>query len=269
MSVFQINSNVGAKVALNAMEKTNKSTYAAQLKLATTKKINNVSDDTSGYAVGKSLEGKVGVMKAAQSNVGAAKDLLATAETSLQSISDLLNQIKAKVADATDPTKSKDSLAEDINALGEEIQNLMNRTEFNGTTLLSGTQFSSGFEFKTGTESSSTLTLGFTSKLGTLDLSAVTAATSATIGSIDVASLVTSVSNALGSIGNDTQRLEVEDEYLTSALTNAQSSIDRLFGANMAEEQLNATGDSIKQQSGISMLGQLNTAPQMVLSLFK
>lgn len=269
MSVFQINSNVGAKAALNALEKTNKSTLTSQLKLATTKKINNVADDTSGYAVGKALEGKVSVMKAAQANVGAAKDMLATAETSLQSINDLLNQIKAKVADSSDPTKDKDALANDIKALGEEISNLMSRTEFNGTTLLSGTAFSGGFTFKTGTESGSTLTLGYTSKLGSLDLSSVTGATSASIASIDVSSIVTSVSNALGAIGNDTQRLEVEDEYLTSALTNAQSSIDRLFGANMAEEQLSATGDNIKQQSGIAMLGQLNTAPQLVLSLFR
>jgi len=269
MSTFSINSNVNAKTALNALEKTNKSTYTAQLKLATTKKINSVSDDTSGFAVGKSLEGKVSVMKAAQSNVGAAKDLLATAETSLQSINDLLNQIKAKVADASDPTKDKEALAEDINALGEEIQNLMTRTEFNGTTLLSGTEFSGGFDFKTGTDSGSTMTLGFTTQLGTLDLSSITAATSASISSIDVTSLTSSVSSALGSIGNDTQRLGVEDEYLTSAITNAQSSIDRLFGANMAEEQLGATGDGIKQQSGIAMLSQLNTSPQLVLSLFK
>lgn len=268
MSLFKINTNIGALNAYNALSKINQQTQKAQLRLATQKQINSVSDDTSGYNVGKSLEGRVAIMKSAQGNVGSAKDLLATAETSLQSINDLLNQIKAKVADANDPSKNKDSLANDVKALGAEISAMLEKTDFNGTGLLSGTSFSTGFTFQTGHDSTDTLKLGFTTQLGTVDLSAITGATSATVASINITAAATKVSDALGSIGNDLQRLDVKDNYLTAAITNATSSINRLFDADMAMEQLNATKGSIAGQAATSMLAQLNFAPQSVLSLF-
>lgn len=267
MSIFQIGSNQGAQYAYNALLETNKATEKAQTRLATQRRINSASDDTSGYNVGKSLEGRIQVMKSAQANVGAAKDLLSTAETALQNVNDLLNQIKAKAADAGDPTKSADSLASDIEALGAEISNILSRTDFNGTGLLSGTDFSSGFTFQTGVETSHTLTLSYTTSLGTLDLSGITSVTSAS--DVDVSTLIDSVSSALGSIGNDLQRLDIQDDYLTQSISNANASFNRIFSANMAEEQMNATRGSIAQQIGITMLAQLNTAPQLVLGLFR
>lgn len=271
---FQIRTNIGALQAYNALSKVNEDTFKAQLRLATQKRINSVADDTSGYNVGKSLEGRVSVMKAAQGNVSSAKDMLATAETSLQNINDLLNQIKAKVVDANDPTKDKTALANDVKALGEEIQNILDTTEFNGTGLLSGTTFSStnGFTFQTGHDGSDDIKLGFTTQLGTVDLSSITGATSASIVetafSTAVSAAQTKVTNALGSVGNDSQRLDVKDSYLTSAITNASASISRLFDADMAMEQLNATKGAISGQAATAMFSQLNMAPQNVLSLF-
>ena len=94
---FNINTNLGALNAYNALKKINDQTTKAQLRLATQKRINSVADDTSGYRVGKELEGKVAVMKAAQGNVGSAKNLLSTTETALSSINDLVIQIKGKL----------------------------------------------------------------------------------------------------------------------------------------------------------------------------
>ncbi|MDP4176466.1 MAG: flagellar biosynthesis protein FliC, partial [Bacteroidota bacterium] len=69
---FQINTNIGALNAYNALAKVNNDTYKAQLRLATQKRINSVSDDTSGFAVGKALDQKVKLMESAQRNVGSA-----------------------------------------------------------------------------------------------------------------------------------------------------------------------------------------------------
>lgn len=273
MSSFQINTNLGALQAYNALAKINKETGTAQLRLATQKRINTVADDTSGYNVGKSLEGRVAVMKAAQGNVSAAKDMLATAETSLQNINDLLNQIKAKITDASDPTKNKDSLANDVKALGAEISNILSTTEFNATGLLSGSAFTSGFTFQTGHDSTDTMQLGYTSQLGAVSLSDITGATSTSVtGSTlltAVNNAVSKVQDALGSIGTDVQKLDIKDSYLTAAISNATSSISRLFDADMAMEQLNATKGTIAAQAATAMLSQLNMAPQNILSLFK
>ncbi|HEX2963089.1 MAG TPA: flagellar biosynthesis protein FliC, partial [Ignavibacteriales bacterium] len=84
MSSFQINTNIGALDAYNALNKANSEGMKAQLRLASRKRINSVADDVSGYNVGKSLDSKVQLMKSAQGNIGSAKNMLSTAESALQ-----------------------------------------------------------------------------------------------------------------------------------------------------------------------------------------
>ncbi len=303
---FQINTNIGALKAYNALSSLNSQTQKAQLRLATQKRINHVADDTSGFNVGKSLDQKVKLMQAAQFNVGSAKDMLATAESQLISIKDMITQIKAKVADASNPAADKTSIVNDIKAIGEEIASAMETTKFNDTSLLvSASGAAPSFSFQTGAASSDTLTVNYATSSGGGDLSGTTSMSTAgsntvagvssvvnnAVGSVDggignldasVASgaataidqlltnidlFETEVDDALGAIGNSVQRLDSKDDFLTSAIANSQASVSRLFDADMALEQLNATKASIGGQASTAMLAQLNMSPQAVLQL--
>lgn len=267
---FKINTNLGALDAYNALDKINAQSTKAQLRLATQKRINSVADDTSGYRVGKELEGKIALMKSSQGNIGSAKNILSTAESALSGVNDLLIQIKGKVADASDPSKNLTSLANDINALGDEINSIFTNTKFNDTSLLSGSALptASNFVFKTGESETTTVNFG---TLNTLNLASISnsGATSANITSINVDTVESSVKDALGKIGNFVQRLTAKEDYLTTAISNATASVSRLFDADMAMEQLNATKGQIGGQVATSMLSQLNSAPQNILSLFR
>ena len=198
------------------------------------------------------------------------QNLLATGESALSSVNDLLTQIAGKVSAATDPTADLTSLANDINSLGNEISAIFTNTQFNSTALLSGSTVPSGanFVFKTGTTENTTINFG---TLSTLNLASISGsgATASNIASIDVTSLQTAVQNALGSIGNYDQRLQVKADYLTSAITNAQATVNSLTGADMAKEQLASTQGQIAQQISTTMLSQLNQAPQSLLKLFQ
>ena len=267
---FSIYGNSSATQAYNALLQTTNSTQQAQLQLASQKRINQVSDDTSGYRVGKELESKISLMNAASSNVDSAKSLLSTAESALSSVNDLLIQIQGKVSSATDPTKNLGSLANDINSLGNEIKAIFTNTAFNATALLSGGSVPSGanFVFKTGTTENTTINFGTMSTLSLASISG-SGASAGNITSIDVTALQTSVQNALGSIGNYTQRLGVKGDYLNSAITNAQSTVDGLFGADTAKDQLASTKGQIGENISTTMLSQLNSAPQQLLKLFQ
>ncbi len=274
---FQINTNVDALNAYNALAKVNAQTAKAQLRLATGKRINSVADDTSGYNVGKSLQTKAEVMKAAQSNIGSAQNLLSTAEAGLQQINDIATKIKAKLVDNADPSKDHVALGNDINALATEIKSILDNTKFNDTALLNTS--SNSFDFQTGVDATNEkITLNFASSLTSVSSftsSFVTvsddAATKTQIAgkATDVDNLIKNVSSALGKIGNSMQRLEAKNEYLTSAIANATASVSRLFDADMAMEQLNATKGSILSQAATAMVSQLNSAPQGVLQLFR
>lgn len=267
---FKINTNIGALEAYNALARVNSQTAKAQLRLASQKRINNAADDTSGYRVGKELEGKIALMKAAQGNIGSAKNMLSTAEAALSSINDLLIQIKGKVADANDPTKNLTALANDINALGDEIVAMFTNTKFNDTALLSGASLPAGgnFVFQTGETETTTINIGTLNNLNFATISG-SGATASNITSIDVSTFETAVKDGLSKIGNYTQRLDVKDEYLTSAIFNATASVSRLFDADMAMEQLNATKGQIGGQISTAMFSQLNLSPQNILSLFR
>jgi flagellin len=229
-----------------------------------------VADDTSGYRVGKELEGKINLMNSAKSNIGSAKDLLATAESALSSINDLVNRIKGKVADANDPTKNLTAIANDVNALGDQISSIFTNTKFNDTALLSGASLPAGanFTFKTGISETTTINFG---TLNSTDLTTFSdgGANTSNVKSIDVSTLETNIQDALGKIGTMQQRLDVKTEYLTSAITNATASVSRLFDADMAMEQLHASKASIGSQVATSMVAQLNSSPQSILSLFR
>ena len=284
---FQINTNIGALKAYNALSSLNSKTQKAQLRLATQKRINSVADDTSGFNVGKSLDQKVKLMQSAQGNVGSAKDMLATAESQLISIKDMITQIKAKQADASNPAADKGAIARDIQAIGNEIINGFATTKFNDTQLLmtGSSETSTAFSFQTGAGSTDTLSVDFRSELAGVDqvnstgatlktaisteLEAIVAVagTASAISGLDFGDLETAVDNALGKIGNSVQRLDAKDDFLTSAIANSQASVSRLFDADIAMEQLNATRASIGGQAATSMLAQLNFAPQAVLQL--
>jgi len=285
---FRVNTNTDALQAYYQLAKVNAETTKAQLRLSSGKRILNVGDDTSGFNVGTSLKGKVAVMQGAQGNIASAKNLLSTAEGALLSMNDLLTKVEGKLSDATNPTSDRTALADDIKALANEFGSILQNTKFNDTKILfSGA--GEGFTFQVG-EASDTLKLDFASSLASTggggygnnvsasiaSFSTVSATTLAsTSGTTSTAALQTALTNlktavsgALGKIGNFSQRLDIKDDTLNVAISNAQSSISRLFDADMAKEQLNATRGSILQQAGTAMLAQLNFAPQQVLQLF-
>jgi len=272
---FQINTNIGALKAYNALAQINADTQKAQLRLATGKRINNVADDTSGYNIGKKLESSNLKMKAQLGNIGSAQNYLSTAESALQQINDKINQITAKQVDATDPLKDQSSIANDIRTLASEIDSILSSTKIDNTSILTSASASSA-SFDAGGSSNTSLDFAGVGYLNATDITAVfdsssdlQNATDGTVIAASVSTAQTQVRNALGRIGNLDQTLSSRQDFLTSAVANNTASISRLFDADMAEEQLNATKGQIQNQVATSMLSQLNSAPQQILSLFR
>jgi flagellin len=287
---FRINTNIDALKAYYNLSKINSDLTQSQLRIASGKKLNRVADDTSGFNVGTSLQGKLKIMEGALGNISAAKDLLSTAESNLLGINDLLTKIEGKLSDATNPTADPTAIGEDIKALATEIHSKLKSSKFNNTNLLFSAA-GSGFVFSVG-ELGDTLKLDFASTLAStggggygtnisatlssfvnVSTSYLTSTSGGLGGLVGLTSALTSlksaVTSALGKIGNSVQRLDVKEETLNTSIANAKSSISRIFDTDMAWEQLNAMRGTILQQSATSMLAQLNMSPQQVMQLFQ
>jgi flagellin len=273
---FQINTNISALNAYNALAKVNQATEKAQLRLATQKKINSVADDTSGYNVGKKLEAQTLKQKAQLNNISSAKNYLSTAESALQQINDKLNQISGKQVDAKDPLKDTAAIAKDIRTLAKEIDSILKSTDINGTQLLASTDGATAVTAPSFDVSGTTMTFDFASAdLGITALAAAVSTTSlqsttdATVTSFESSTVSASVRSALGKVGNLQQALDSRSDYLTAAIANNTATISNIFDADMAFEQLNSTKGQIGSQVATAILAQVNAAPQQLLTLFR
>ncbi len=258
---FQINTNLDALSAYNALAKVNAQTTKAQLRLATMKRINSVADDTSGFRVGKELEGENLRYQAQLGNISSAKNWLSTGESALMQVLDKLNQIDAKQQDALDPLKNQAAIQNDIVVLADEINNILQNTTINGVDVLA----SANQNFGAGT----TLTVNIGLQLGnnTSDITALQNTSSNLTHNITT--FRNNVKTALGYIGNRAQTFDSREEFITAARTNNTATISRFFDADMALEQLNVTKGQIGIQIGTAQLAQLNVAPQSLLALFR
>ncbi len=263
---FQINTNLDAFNAYNALAKVSAQTAKAQLRLATLKKINSVADDTSGFKVGKELEADNLKMKAQLSNISSGKNWLSTAESALILVNDKLNQIIAKQEDAKDPLKDQTSLQRDVKAIADEISSIITNTKINGADVLASVNAG----FGAGGSANSVVNVGAQLDM-TTNQTALTALQTGDAASLtqSVTAFQTSVKTALGYIGNNQQVFESRSEFLTASIANNTALISSLFDADMAMEQLNATKGQIGSMIGTQMLGTLNAAPQNLLSLFR
>ncbi|MBD3409076.1 MAG: hypothetical protein GF419_02625 [Ignavibacteriales bacterium] len=297
MNSFRIHTNVNALNAYYSLDKVNRASVKAQLRIASGKRILHVADDTSGFNIGNSLNRRVSVMQSAHFNVTSAKDLMNTAEGGLLGVQDLLTTIKGKLADATNPTSDRSAIAEDIKALAQEIQATLNQTKFNNTNLLTAETSSQrgiptdtfAFNFQISGELSDTMQLDYASTLVSgsaaaggsgnsftqaldaylaINEDSITNSTSLSSMGSYLDDLVSDIEDSLGDIGNLVQRLDIKEETLNVAIANAKSSYSRLFDADMAMEQLNATRNQIVGQASTAMLAQLNINPSDVLQLF-
>jgi len=184
--------------------------------------------------------------------------MLGTAEQALQTVRDLFTTIKEKVVAGSNPTSNGTALTSDINQLRTEISDIINNTSFNGTKL-----FSSAFSAAYSVDDMGTsLTVAF-------DASGVTFASVASVGAVAVDTNITGVETALQTIGSYIQRMDAKEANLNVAITNTDAAKSRIYDADIAKEQLEASKLQILQQTSVTQLAQANASSQVFLTLFR
>ncbi|RMD94663.1 MAG: flagellin [Calditrichaeota bacterium] len=271
----RIGANIQALQALNALQEINSQLGVHQLRLATGKRINSAEDDAAGFVIGRTLQARNKGLATALNNVGDAKSMLAIAEGGLNNILDILETMKEKVTQAASDTlgtSERNAIEDELDALGNEIDDIVDETTFNGITLLSGVQKT----IQTGAETTDTLFVTITSSnhnsssLGVADASIqVDTAANASTSLSRINSAITTVKNSIANIGSYQTRLTIKESTLSTAITNTEASRSRIMDADFAKEQLELLKLQILQQTATASLTQANAAPQIVLSLFR
>ena len=277
--------------ALYNLKKTNGSLSFHQTRLSTGKRINSAEDDAAGYHIAKHLESRRRGLSQALDNVSTAKNVLNIAEGGYQSQMDILQQIKESLTQAADGALSEEqrhAIGDRIDALLTEVDDINNQTKYNGFVLFSTDTSDStsgvdrSMQFQVGEETSDTFTTEFDNSnranMGenNVNVDSIVAngwgsltQDEATAGINTLETAIDSLSATIQRMGDYQARFTSKEESLSISIANTEASRSRIEDADFAKEQMEMVKLQILQQTGVSAFSQANSAPQVVLSLFK
>jgi len=284
MSLFRIGANIQAMDSLRSLYQLNEEMGERQSRLASGKRINTARDDTAGYAIARSLEARAKGLSAALSNVQNAQSLLAIAEGGYQNQMEILQTIKDKTVQASDRAISdtqRVAIDKQVFQLLSELDEIGAQTKWSGTTLINGAANRS-FSFHIGGDKSEEL-------LVTLDKSnsqvfalhgVATVAGGGTIGAgtdvngaddaiLTVTTAIDTLAGYIQKIGDTMIRLGKKSDFLSVSFNNTDAVRSQYEDADFAVEQMELLKLQILQGTSVSSLSQANSAPQVVLGLFR
>lgn len=138
----RINTNVSAIVARTNLDRTNTDLATRLQRLSTGLRINRGADDPAGLIVSERLRSEISSIGQAVDNIERASNVIATTESALQEINDLLINIKAlAVESANTGAFSREEIEANqlqLDSAVESITRISNTASFAGLNLLNG-----------------------------------------------------------------------------------------------------------------------------------
>ncbi|KAA5802225.1 flagellin [Alkalicaulis satelles] len=271
-----INTNPGAMIALQNLNKTNSELMQVQNRINTGLAISSAKDNGGIYAIAQNMRAEVGGLRAVNQSLDLAVSVTDVALAAGEAISDLLIEMKEKALAASDTsldTASRSALNEDFKALRDQINTIVENAEFNGINLISGgaddiSALANAKGTNTITVSAEDMSLTGT----TLTITAGTEIDTTTNASAAATAIETSLNNinsALARLGTASKSLEIHKTFVGKLSDTLEKGIGNLVDADLAKESARLQSLQVKQQLGIQALSIANSAPSTILGFFR
>jgi flagellin len=252
-----INTNVGAQVALQSLNKTNASLEVTQNRISTGLKVSSAKDNGAVFAVASGLRAESGALDAVKSSLGRGQAILDVGLAAAENVLASLEELKALSVNIAGSTGAANTAYQaDFTAIKANIDKAIANATFDGVAILS---------------SAATTVISDTTATGRLTIGAgaltVTLTSTSTIGA---------VTTAINTFGASVARIGTQHAALTRQLTfigklqdATDAGIGNLVDADLAKESARFTALQTKQQLGAQALSIANQAPNILLSLFR
>jgi flagellin len=280
MSNNSINTNVGAMIALQNLNVTNAALSTTQNRISTGLKINTAKDNGAVWAIAQNSRSDISALDSVKDSIQRGQSTVDVAVSAGQTISDLLNQMKAKALAAADTsldTNSRTAMANDFVALRNQISKTIANASFNGTNLLkTGATSLYSLADSTGAQKLTVqaevmgLTAGAAGTIITFTVG-TTFATAAAASTV-VAQLTASITNvnaAVAKLGTGSSALQTHLNFISQLQDTMTAGVGNLVDADVAKESANLQALQTKQQLGIQALSIANSSKSTLLSLFR
>jgi flagellin len=273
---LSVNTNAGAMIALQYLNKTTSQLTATQNHINSGLKIATAKDNGAVFAIAQNMRGDVSAFHAVSDSLNRAVSSVDVAMNAGQAVSDLLVEMKGKAVAASDPsldTASRDALAEDFDSLRDQVTNILDNAIFNGVNLVDGT--SSSLAALVSADGGSTITIdGEDMSLGgsIVTISAGASLSTAAAASTMITTINESLENvnaALARLGSSSKQISIQNEFIGKLIDTLNEGIGNLVDADLAKESAMLQSLQVKQQLGVQALSIANSAPGIALSLFR
>ena len=270
-----INTNSAALTALQNLNATQSALQTTQNRISTGQKVSSAKDNGAIWAIAQNSRASISALDTVKDSLNRAASTVDVAVSAGQSVSDLLNQMKAKALAATDTSLDSNSvtaLANDYKALRDQIGKIVSNADFNGINMVK-TGGSSIFALANAAGSSK-LTVAATSlALGGANVTVTAAATftSAATASAQLALVnasITNVNAAVAKLGTGATAIQTHLSFIGTLQDSLTTGVGNLVDADVAKESANLTALQTKQQLGVQALSIANQSSSVLLSLF-
>lgn len=272
-----VNTNVGAAIALQNLNKTNSELEQVQKRVNTGFKVADAKDNGGIFAIAQNQRAEVRSLSAVQQSLDrgiSATDVAIAAGTA---ISDILVELKEKAVAAADvslDTSSRNALNEDFKALRDQIATIVANSDFNGVNLIDGS-LTGGIKALANADATNYITVAsedlslsgsIVSLASTTEIDTVTNA-SAAIATIEAS--LENVNEALARLGTGSKKLEIHKTFISKLSDTLTAGIGNLVDADLAAESARLQALQVKQQLGVQAFSIANQAPTILLGLFR
>ncbi|MDQ8027761.1 MAG: flagellin [Brevundimonas sp.] len=276
MSLFSVNTNVGAMVALQSLAVINRELMTVQRRISTGLKISSPKDNGAIWAIaqGQRAESKAydAVIASLQRGQSAVDVGMAAGET----VSDLLMQMKEKMVamfDSSLTTASRKALDQDYRMLRDQIDRTVNNAGFNGLNLVGPAATARGVQALADTRGQTTVDVDAIdlSTGGTL-MAGVPADLTTLNNLVDIPAITAAIDNvnaSLGRLGTGSKALDTHLNFVRKMQDTLDASVGRLVDADLAKESARLQSLQVQQQLAIQALAIANRAPSLLLQLFR
>ncbi|OYX30399.1 MAG: flagellin [Caulobacterales bacterium 32-69-10] len=241
-------------------------------------KVNSAKDNGAIWAIAQNQRSNVSALDSVKDSLQRGQSTVDVAISAGETVSDLLNQMKAKALAASDVSldaAARTAMGNDFTALRGQLVKTLNSASFNGANLLltaSASLYALADSAGTSklTVAAQVLAIGatgsaITTTVNTTFTTQTTAA--AMVGILNTA--ITNVNAKVAQLGTGSKALQTHLDFIGKLQDTMTAGIGNLVDADVAKESATLQALQTKQQLGIQALSIANSSSSALLSLFR
>ncbi len=144
MSLFSVNTNIGALAALQSLDQTQEALDRAQNEISTGQKVATAADNPAIYSIANTINSNIAGLSAVSDSLNFGAQVVATASSAVTNINNVLQSLQQTVTSSNTSGENLTTLQAQINAELTSIDQYAASANFSGVNLLTPTAAAGG-----------------------------------------------------------------------------------------------------------------------------